>query len=454
MTCSHARLAERLGRCQVGVRHHPRVSRLDIFARKWLAPDLSEQLRTSRAVWYVILAVWAAGPLLAIHGLVDDLADLPWWGSWLLTVVAVAGAVGPLIALVRTTGSAPAETDTLLRPAAWLAVAISATVVIAAIIISARVIAELGDGQSLATAVRVGLTTPIEGVVVAVGSFLLLYLRLRNRRHDEDDVGTPAFRTELHRVLEAPDGMAPAMQHAVVDLLMKRASRHGDHRRLMVEITCQIIRTFPPVGTGQAPAISLPHLQARLFQHLRVTRSRFAMAHWCVRTARSGRRGSRGFWPESTVDLTGATLVHLDMVGCDLDAVHLDDANVRLAELNRSRYRSRASFSRAQFAGDADFTGARFNGGATFDGARFAGHADFTDTRFGGRTTFHGVEFAGPVRFSRSAIQVDLTGAYITGSSMAELPDRWTTEIDSESGRRLVIPRPRLAIRAAEVSHG
>ncbi|WP_448612471.1 pentapeptide repeat-containing protein [Geodermatophilus sp. URMC 60] len=84
------------------------------------------------------------------------------------------------------------------------------------------------------------------------------------------------------------------------------------------------------------------------------------------------------FWPGISLDLTGATLVDLNLTR--ISVVH-------------------AAFTKARFCGDAQFDGATFCDGAQFDGATFYGNAHFDDAKFFGSADFGGVVFEGEALF-------------------------------------------------------
>jgi hypothetical protein len=73
------------------------------------------------------------------------------------------------------------------------------------------------------------------------------------------------------------------------------------------------------------------------------------------------------FWPGINLDLTGATLVQLD----------LRNTSVVSAAFNKARFSGGAVFDGATFSGDAWFGGATFSGDAGFGGATFSSDPGF-----------------------------------------------------------------------------
>jgi hypothetical protein len=88
------------------------------------------------------------------------------------------------------------------------------------------------------------------------------------------------------------------------------------------------------------------------------------------------------FWPGISLDLTGATLVELD----------LEEVSVVTVTFDRAIFIGPASFEEAIFTGHAFFSTATFAGGTMFDRATFADTAGFTSATFG-RVGFPGVTF-------------------------------------------------------------
>ncbi|WP_159079514.1 pentapeptide repeat-containing protein [Plantactinospora sp. BC1] len=103
------------------------------------------------------------------------------------------------------------------------------------------------------------------------------------------------------------------------------------------------------------------------------------------------RPGGPGPWPEIDLDLSGTTLVDVDLRGCEL-------AEGRFAD---TRFVGTASFEGASFDGDALFPRTVFEGDARFDGVRFGGEAVFGRARFRGVTGFAGARFDAIAWFGR-----------------------------------------------------
>jgi uncharacterized protein YjbI with pentapeptide repeats len=94
------------------------------------------------------------------------------------------------------------------------------------------------------------------------------------------------------------------------------------------------------------------------------------------------------FWADIDLDLTGATLVNLNLELC----------RPREAGFTRTRFIGRALFDGAQFTGSARFDEAPFTGDAWFNKAQFT-VALFPEAQFAGRALFREAQFACPVSF-------------------------------------------------------
>src|SRR5262249_27471267 len=113
------------------------------------------------------------------------------------------------------------------------------------------------------------------------------------------------------------------------------------------------------------------------------------------------------FWQDIDLDLTGATLIDLDLSRCSLRNATFNDARFAggawfdgaqfagIAWFLGAQFAGDAGFDNAQFSGDAGFDSAQFAGGAGFDGAQFAGDAGFDGAQFFGDAGFDGARFAG-----------------------------------------------------------
>ncbi|GLY43969.1 hypothetical protein Amsp01_099920 [Amycolatopsis sp. NBRC 101858] len=104
------------------------------------------------------------------------------------------------------------------------------------------------------------------------------------------------------------------------------------------------------------------------------------------------------FWPDTDLDLAGASLLGFDLSGCRVRSAGFRSATfVGKASFGGTTFTDAAAFASAKFTAEADFTGARFESRAVFTAASFRGDAVFTSALFD-----DGLEFADAV-FLRSS---------------------------------------------------
>ena len=118
------------------------------------------------------------------------------------------------------------------------------------------------------------------------------------------------------------------------------------------------------------------------------------------------------FWPDISLDLTGAILVDLS----------LDNTSV-----------VHAAFNEATFSGYAGFDGATFSGYAGFDQATFSGYAVFDQATFSEGAWFDEATFSEGAWFDQ--VQV----LHVDDPSLNEIrkwPDGWTVRPDADDPTR------------------
>ncbi|MFI6504404.1 pentapeptide repeat-containing protein [Nonomuraea typhae] len=113
-------------------------------------------------------------------------------------------------------------------------------------------------------------------------------------------------------------------------------------------------------------------------------------------------------WPDTRLDLTGATLIDLDLSDCRIGRASFKDAAFSgLAWFEHTTFFRGARFDRATFSGDAGFNGVAFSGLATFDRATFSGRASFKDAAFSGLACFEHTTFSGLAWFEHATFSGD-----------------------------------------------
>ncbi|MBB5954338.1 uncharacterized protein YjbI with pentapeptide repeats [Saccharothrix tamanrassetensis] len=171
--------------------------------------------------------------------------------------------------------------------------------------------------------------------------------------------------------------------------LERLAQNVPEQRQTIVNVLCAYLRMPPPTeNPNENPTEDLAGAQqVGQERQVRLTAQRILRAHL--------RWGTKVFWPDVDLDLTGATLHDLDLVGC----------RVRTARFHGARFTGFAAFGGAWFAGKASFGRAEFHGRAVFEGARFAGNAVFGEAVFHGEASFTMSGFAGEARFDHGRFE-------------------------------------------------
>ncbi len=322
------------------------------------------------------------------------------------------------------------------------------------------------------------------GAAIALGTGGAAYLLLAYRRQRLEEVDTRERRiTELYTkaVEELGHEKAPVRLGALYSL-ERLAQNNPEHRHTVVDVVCAYLRmpyTVParsePDAKQMGEAASVaddrdrpPHpLQGRepSQQELQVrqTAQRILAAHLQLREGTSNTKATKtqrrrpssrqAFWPGTSLDLTGATLVDIDFTSMSVvyasfdgaifhgdtsfdgatfhgiasfvaaifhrgagfdeaifhgdawfsEATFHDRARLRgthdTASFDRATFHGTAGFEQVTFQGDAGFDGATFDDGAGFDGATFHGIASFVATTFHRAAGFDGATFHGIASF-------------------------------------------------------
>ncbi len=307
-------------------------------------------------------------------------------------------------------------------------------------------------------AIRTGLT-----VAAGVGALVALVLALRRQWHTEHD-STEQRITELY--VKSVEQLGS--EHAPVRLgglhaLARLAQDNPTQRQTVVDVICAYLRMPFTVPEADDTA-GQQELQVRL------TAQRLLAKH--LSTAEPAP------WKDIDLDLSGATLVGLNLYRCRVreatfthatftgglagfasvtftDADFDDAIFETLAIFTNASFLGQASFERAVFRHRPElhdplyrrleslwafyFCGARFHGSANFESATFESEASFVDARFDTHVilrdaTFHrsahlaGAHFTGSVHLENVAFRAgaDLSYARIRrAEDTSTAPDGW-----------------------------
>ncbi|MGO1054546.1 pentapeptide repeat-containing protein [Crossiella sp. CA198] len=242
-------------------------------------------------------------------------------------------------------------------------------------------------------AIRTGLTTS-----AGVGAALALLLAVRRQRATE--IGLGLQDADLaQKEQAAADVRHDAAEKRITELYTKAADQLGsdkapvrlaglyalerlgegnpDHRQTVVNLFCAYLRM--PYESGQEE------------RQVRLTAQRILAWHLLRETAQ--------FWPEITLDLSGAVLLDFTLSYCVVASVNFRHAEFQgAADFTRSEFQLFTDFSGARFTGSVDFANVDL-ARTQFDTARFLGLVHFGNARFPGFANFVGAVFVAPAIF-------------------------------------------------------
>jgi hypothetical protein len=208
-------------------------------------------------------------------------------------------------------------------------------------------------------------------------------------------------RAEVDRRITESYGMAleqlgsdkPAVRLGSLYALERLAQDNPDQRQRIVNVVCAYLRMEPETESTQE-------------HQVRLTAQRLLTAHLTVKDLHR-------FWPDTTLDLTGATLTAFDLGGGRVLSATFRDAvfqgptsfsEIRIAEdgiFIGAHFQDECRFWGAELE-TVLFTGVRFDGPASFDRGKFACGAFFDNTVFGDSASFEGVRFCEGAWFERA----------------------------------------------------
>lgn len=290
---------------------------------------------------------------------------------------------------------------------------------------------ELNDPERLKAQndVRTTLVQALAGLAVA-GGLIVTYRTYRQNQVEQDrtyrqrqDEQDRTYERELFTTAVEQLGHenAPVRLGALYSL-ESLAQDHPHRRQRVVNILCAYLRspyTAPtdgdpdalPDATPEPPHARDPAQEVQVRQ----TVQRLLATH--LRFSRDSKEDPQHllpspdaiFWPGISLDLTGATLVELD----------LENVSVVAATFDRATFTGRTSFSRATFTGDASFRQATFAGDARFLKATFT-DASFVEATFAGEALFDEADFTRLARFYKATFTDDawFTQTTFTGRTL------------------------------------
>jgi len=263
--------------------------------------------------------------------------------------------------------------------------------------LAATALLVLLGGGSPEDSARLDALRTAANIVVGTGGAAALLLAARRQRSAELDLVQKDHDATQRRITEMYSKAADQLgsDKAPVRLaglyaLERLATDHQPQRQTIVNVVCAYLRMpFKTSAKGSAEELQV-----------RKTAQRILMLH-----LRPGRDGDNGdFWPNIDLDLSGATLVNLNLTHCRIRSIVCFDA----------RFEDVTSFRNTEIISKSDF-----------NCARFVGRVDFRGTVFGGeRDSFNGAKFEGMVNFGTKTV-ARLSGATATTGIARTWPPGW-----------------------------
>ncbi len=339
----------------------------------------------------------------------------------------------------------------MLRPLSQPAIVISVLVLLVLAVGVVWLLLAIGIDSVQLDVVRTGGT-----LVVGAGGAVALLLAARRQRTVELDLlqkyeahqlaERVAAHSHAHRQRVADAGERDALERRVTELYSHAADQLGsdrapvrlaglyalerlaqgnpEHRQSIVNVLCAYLRMpyVPPsnhsavarplgrrrpIRPGRTPAptaapVSSGANAAREEREVRLTAQRILTSH--LRPGADSDAPAATFWPDITLDLTGATLINLNFDRCHVTtASFVRTQFVGDPELGELTSQGAGKFiTTARFDWAARFDRAAFAGPVSFDGATFTGNAWLADATFAGDARFDNVAFMGDARFDAS----------------------------------------------------
>jgi hypothetical protein len=241
-----------------------------------------------------------------------------------------------------------------------------------------------------------------------------------------------------------------------------------DHQQTVVDVVCAYLRMpyTPPAEPGNADDLDEDRRHEEL--QVRMTAQRILANHLREDPRKVGfspPAGQSTFWPDISLDLSGAHLVDFMLTGCRLHVVDLHGATLtgettfsgtqcELAFMQRTDFRGHADFRGTVFTNSAWISGSTFGSDVWFhsdeffSGARFGRHVSFRGTTFHRKARFGGAVFSGSADFGETkwpqgAEFIEFADVRIENPAMTSLgvgaapsswPEGWRVKITDGTG--------------------
>jgi uncharacterized protein YjbI with pentapeptide repeats len=217
---------------------------------------------------------------------------------------------------------------------------------------------------------------------------------------------------------------------------LERLAQDNPHQRpTAVDVLCAYLRMpyTPPTeqpGDGADKWTLTQHAERVQERQVRLTAQRILAKH--LRPGESTDQPIDTFWPNTDLDLTGATLIDLNLRRCQPHGARFSGATfIGDAWFADATFTGDTWFNSATFTEDAVFNGAMFAQEASFGGATFTATAQFNGAKFTQDAWFADAKFTGDIWFDKTTFTRDVwfVGVTFTG-------DAWFDQVTFAKGAR------------------
>jgi hypothetical protein len=376
----------------------------------------------------------------------------------------------------------------ILRASLWaLAVAALAGVFVFVLVVAPSLIIgspprglSAADELKARNDVRATLVQALAGLAVA-GGLVVTYRTYRQNRAEQDraykqhqdeqkDTRQEQDRTyerELYAkaVEQLGHEKAPVRLGALYSL-ERLAEDKPERRQIIVDVICAYLRmpfspTAPAIKTEpeatEAPDVPAAETERKTERtgntwqqekQVRLTAQHILTKHLANHRPRNAPTDPPNprFWPDTRLNLDGATLINFDLRDCRVAETTFNGATFAgVADFGEATFAGPASFRDAKFTGDASFCDANFTDDGRvvemtwFNEATFTGRANFFMAKFAGGATFSGATFTDKANFGGVEGGVYLQDSIVTRSNSGHVwPAGWFPGKDGSSGRTVV----------------
>jgi uncharacterized protein YjbI with pentapeptide repeats len=215
-----------------------------------------------------------------------------------------------------------------------------------------------------------------------------------------------AVRRQWHQELTATDATLDPVRLGGLYALRRLAQDNPGQRQTIVDVVCAYLRMHydlpgTPPDQDATRETRKDYQDAVQEKQVRLTAQRILATH--LRPGEDPDHPAATFWPDTSLDLTGATLIDFDLTHCRPDTARFDKATFTgVAGFAGATFTGVAGFRGATFTGVAGFDEATFTDVARFDEATFAGDAWFDKATFADGAGFRGATFTGVAGFDEA----------------------------------------------------